>query len=470
MHDIFFSLDTNGALVYLNHEAERALHLDRASCLGKNIWDIFPTQANGVYARLYQQAQASNKTTQLPIFADCLDRWVTIKLFPSPEGMLVSFVAAEAPSGDSNYFKQLAQVALHTSLSVIITDAQGATEWVNESFTKQTGYTMEDMLGKEPGAVLHGNDTDPAIVQRYRERRAQQLPFSFTLLNYSKKGQKLWFSIDINPIHNEEGILVRYVSVQQNITLRKEIEASQAALKQRLYMQNQNLRQFSYAVAHDLQAPLAKARTLVTSLTQQRSGSASDDTALVAEDDTLKQLYRHIEQANATLQDLNGLLALQDKEPAAKEAKAVVLAVVCEQVIASFAEPLRQCGGTVVLETKPELTIRANQEYLHHIFYHLLANSLRHSSSERPLLITIKCYVSATGGVVVLYTDNGLGFDRYKAGADAFQLYKHFHDRPQSQDIHLFLAKAYVDAVGGKIEVSSSLNVGTHFLLQLPPE
>lgn len=465
MHDIFLSFDTNETLVYLNHEAEHLLHLDRAKSLGRNIWDIFPNQATSVYTSLYQQALTSNKTTQTALFADCLDCWITIKLFPSPEGMLVSFVAKEAPEEENAYFKRLAQVALHTSLSVIITDAHGATEWVNESFTKQTGYTLNDMLGKEPGEVLYGSDTDPSVVQRYRERRAQHKPFSFTLLNYSKKGQKQWFAVEVNPVYDTAGLLIRYISVQQNITFRKEVEASQAALKQRLYVQNQNLRQFSYAVSHNLQAPLTEARALATTLTQRSSTGSKE--ALVAEDNTLTQLYRSIAQADDILQDLNGLLTLQDKEPTRTRKETIILSAVCEQAIASFAEPLRQCGGTVTLEANTELTIQATREYLYQIVHHLLANSIKHSFAERPLFITIKCYPSATGGVVLLYTDNGLGFDRYKAGADAFQLYKHFHDRPQSQDIHLFLAKAYVDAAGGKIEVSSSLKVGTHFLIQL---
>ncbi|MEO1709785.1 MAG: PAS domain-containing protein, partial [Pseudomonadota bacterium] len=44
--------------------------------------------------------------------------------------------------------------------SIVITDGDGLTEWVNEAFTQMTGFTVDDMAGKKPGVVLQGPETD----------------------------------------------------------------------------------------------------------------------------------------------------------------------------------------------------------------------------------------------------------------------------------------------------------------------
>jgi PAS domain S-box-containing protein len=458
MSDIFLSFDQNGTLVYLNQEAERTLKLDRAHCLTQNIWTIFPNQTNSIYSRLYQQALLSNETIQQTLFADCLGRWLVIKLFPTPQGMLVYL----APSGDkqetNSHFKRLAQVAIQTSLSIVITDEQGATEWVNEGFTKHTGYNLADMLGKKPGQVLQGPDTELVAIKRCRELLEQQIPFSFTILNYTKKGRKLWFYNYISPVHNEYGQLTHYVSIQQDITFRKEVEASQAALKQKLYLQNQNLQQFVYAVAHELQEPLASAQVLIKQFTQNNQSSATVES-------TLSYLHQDIEQANIVLQDLNGILSLQETQRASHQEKPVLLSSVGKQVLSNLKMPLQECGGKVLLKSEPRLTLRANRDYLYTVLHNLVAHSIKNRSDERPLIIAIECYTSVSNGVTVSFTDNSIGFDRYRAGADEFQFYRHFHDKRQSQGISLFLVKAYIDAMKGKIEVSSSVNAGTHFLL-----
>jgi len=111
--------------------------------------------------------------------------------------------------------------------------------------------------------------------------------------------------------------------------------------------------------------------------------------------------------------------------------------------------------------------VRGTRAYVYSIFDNLLSNALKYRASERPLHIAIACIAGGPGGVSISFTDNGSGFDQAKAGAKLFQLYQRFHGQHQGRGLGLFLVKTHVEAMGGTIEVSSQVGVGTRFLIQL---
>lgn len=112
----------------------------------------------------------------------------------------------------------LSLVANKTDNSVVITDAQGLTRYVNNGFERLTGYDMAFMRGKKPGAVLQGKDTDPRTVERIREYIREKRSFYDEILNYSKDGTPYWISLSITPIFSATGQLEYFISVQANVT------------------------------------------------------------------------------------------------------------------------------------------------------------------------------------------------------------------------------------------------------------
>jgi PAS domain S-box-containing protein len=121
--------------------------------------------------------------------------------------------------------RKLALIAARTDNAVILTDAQGLTEWVNEGFVRLTGYTMDEVRGRKPGHLLRGPETDPATVAYMRERIARGEGYSVELLNYTKEGRKYWLFIEVQPIYDAQGRVVNFMAIQSDITERKTAEA-----------------------------------------------------------------------------------------------------------------------------------------------------------------------------------------------------------------------------------------------------
>jgi len=115
-------------------------------------------------------------------------------------------------------FKLLSLVANETDNSVIITKTAGHIEYVNPGFTKMTGYELSEVIGKKPGAILQGPDTDHNTTAMIREKLDAQVPFYDEILNYHKDGSSYWISLSINPVFDSNGNVERFVSIQADVT------------------------------------------------------------------------------------------------------------------------------------------------------------------------------------------------------------------------------------------------------------
>ncbi|WP_395741765.1 PAS domain S-box protein [Prosthecobacter sp.] len=110
---------------------------------------------------------------------------------------------------------------------VIITEPEPLVEpgprivFVNDAFTRQTGYSREETLGRSP-RFLQGPATDRFALGRMHAALAQGLPSKEELINYKKDGTAFCIEIDIVPINGPDGRPTHFVAVQRDITARKE--------------------------------------------------------------------------------------------------------------------------------------------------------------------------------------------------------------------------------------------------------
>ncbi len=128
---------------------------------------------------------------------------------------------------------QLANAARFAANIVVITDAPGLIIWVNNAFTALTGFTLAEAVGRRPGELLQGVDTDPKTVAYMRERVRALEPFQCEVLNYRKDGTPYWLSIDAQPVRDARGKVVKFVAVECDVTTRKLAELAEEAERRR---------------------------------------------------------------------------------------------------------------------------------------------------------------------------------------------------------------------------------------------
>ena len=118
-------------------------------------------------------------------------------------------------------FNLLSLVADETDNSVIITDSERKIIYVNPGFERASGYRADEVIGRTPGHILQGPGTDPSTITRIRERLRAGEPFYEEILNYDRNRKPFWISLAVNPVRDERGKIVRFVSVQANISATK---------------------------------------------------------------------------------------------------------------------------------------------------------------------------------------------------------------------------------------------------------
>ncbi|MBK1671142.1 hypothetical protein CKO28_24360 [Rhodovibrio sodomensis] len=117
----------------------------------------------------------------------------------------------------------LSVLAQRTPNAVIVTDPTGRIEWVNDGFSRLTGYTHEEVQCLVPGAFLQGPKTEADTRARMAKALSRAEGFDVELVNYAKNGEPYWVHIDCQPIV-ENGELTHYIAIETDVTERKTLE------------------------------------------------------------------------------------------------------------------------------------------------------------------------------------------------------------------------------------------------------
>ncbi|HRQ58981.1 MAG TPA: diguanylate cyclase [Azoarcus taiwanensis] len=119
--------------------------------------------------------------------------------------------------------ERLAMVARRTTNAVVITDEKRSIQWVNEGFTRITGYAPEEVIGHSP-AMFQAPETNPEAIALMRSRLSEGLGCRVEVLNRRKDGRQIWLDLDIQPLHDEAGCLTGFISIQSDITERRTLQ------------------------------------------------------------------------------------------------------------------------------------------------------------------------------------------------------------------------------------------------------
>ena len=234
---------------------------------------------------------------------------------------------------------------------------------------------------------------------------------------------------------------------QQN----KELMASNFELVQK----TNRIEQFAYTISHNLRAPIARLIGLVNLL-----GSAKSDDELRDLTDKTNISARELDRV---VKDLSGIMQIQ------RLSTEVFNEIRFEDVLRKAKLVLEK----EIMETGAQFEVNFEMEtffsltpYVDNIFYNLISNSIKYRDPFRKPVIRISS--KNDNGVVIEFSDNGLGLDLGMYGENFFGLYKRFHFHVDGRGIGLYLVKTQIEMLGGTISVSSVKNGGTFFTVRLP--
>lgn len=222
--DGFFAVDDEWRVIYWNKQAENILQRSREEVLARNLWEFYPEERGGIFFQAYEKALKDQVVVQFEAYLQAVGIWIDVSAYPSENGLSVFFKDSTERRKVEEKLRVLSRIAEQTSNSVILTDEGDKITWVNEAFTRMTGYASEEVIGLDQSALLHGAKTDKVVAAYMAYQKREGKSFKVELLNYKKDGATYWSEISCEPLLDDEGRVQQHFCIETDITERKRLQ------------------------------------------------------------------------------------------------------------------------------------------------------------------------------------------------------------------------------------------------------
>jgi PAS domain S-box-containing protein len=200
----------------------------------KKDWDLFRKALHGEVE--YRNEKRYVRKDGTPV-------WVRLHVafIRDEEGLPIRTVAIcediSIRKKEERLLKLLESVVINTSDAVMITEAEPVTApgphivYVNKAFTLMTGYSAKEVLGKSP-RILQGPKSDKKELARLGAALRNWEPCEITVINYKKNGEEYWVNLSVKPVANEKGWFTHWISIERDVTEKKQEELETIFLTQ----------------------------------------------------------------------------------------------------------------------------------------------------------------------------------------------------------------------------------------------
>lgn len=490
--------DTNLQIVSWNHSAEQMFGFTPCEVMGRRLAHLILSAEEIVQmARPWEDTLAAGATQGTPYHhrtkagQELICEWHTTKLVDNDQQVIgVAAVAQDitARTRTEEKLRLMDLVVANMTDAVLICEA-GSIDfpgprivYTNETFTRMTGYTQAEVLGKTP-RLLQGPQTDRLQLDYIRHNLAQWQGARAELINYRKDRSEFWIESTILPLRDAQNRISHWVAVQRDISERKAMEeslvAERALLTQRvqertaeLQSANQQLSQalrmkdeFMASMSHELRTPLNAILGITEALQECIFGPLTER--------QLKSLRTVEESGRHLLAVINDILDLSKIEAGKFDVELVPvqLQAVCQTSLQLMGPAAAKKHIQLHCHLPAEKSyVAADERRLKQVLVNLLSNAFKFTPQDGT--VGLEMVVEPPGTQVVLTVwDTGIGIDKrnfHRIFQPFVQVDSTLARSYEGTGLGLSLAQHMIQFFGGTLTVDSTVGVGSRFTICLP--
>jgi PAS domain S-box-containing protein len=281
---MLFDGDRPQDFVYLavNPAFERLTGLQQV--VGRRVTEVIPgiketdPQLFEMYGRVARSGQPERFEYQLK----SLDVWLDISVYGAQDGRFVAVFDNITERKRAEETRRLQSAALHAAAdAIVITDRDGAIEWVNPAFTQISGYRSDEALGQHHRDLVRSGKQAKAFFTDLWDTILAGRTWRGNIINRRKDGRLYTEDQSVTPIMDGSGAITHFVAIQQDITERLQLEA-----QFRQAQKMESVGQLASGIAHDF-------NNLLTVI----NGMMELVLAHVGQDDPLREDLQEIQHA-----------------------------------------------------------------------------------------------------------------------------------------------------------------------------
>ncbi len=360
--------------------------------------------------------------------------------------------------------RKLSLVASKTDNAVVITDAAGNIEWVNESFSRLTGRPLAEAVHRPLLEHIAGSDQDPAAPDRLMTALATGAAASTDAVQLTADGGRVHIHLELQPVIGEEGYLENFIAIATNITARIETEIQLRRAKEEADAASRAKSEFLASMSHEIRTPMNGVIGMTSLLL---------DTDLNAEQRDYVSTIRT--SGDALLSIINEILDFSKIESGRMELEhqPFELAQCVEEAVDIFSAQAAAKSIELAYFIHPAVPpcILGDITRLRQVLVNLMNNAIKFTPHG---FVTIEVSAIADRGSLLLdfhVTDTGIGIpsDRLHLLFQPFsQVDSSTTRRFGGTGLGLAICHRLCQMMGGSIDVQSTLGVGSrfHFCIQ----
>jgi PAS domain S-box-containing protein len=355
----------------------------------------------------------------------------------------------------------LSKALEQSPVSVVVTDANGVIQYINQKFTEITGYAPEEVIGLTPRISKSGVQED-AFYQKLWETITAKRDWHGELVNKRKNGELYWESVLISPLLDPLQNITNYIGIKEDITHQKEMFNELIEAKEKAVESDRLKTAFLHNISHEIRTPM-NAIMGFSSLLNDPDLDAEKRRFFI---DVLKQNSKQLLNIIGDIINIATIEAGQIKIQEQTMNLNATMSLLYEQ----FSPKAREHNLDFTTNNDlpdEEAFITADETKLAEVFSNLIQNAIKFtkkgsvSFGYRIRDRKIEGFVEDTGIGIPANKQHEI-FERFR------QVENNMARNYGGSGLGLSIAKAYVEIMGGELKVHSEVQKGSTFYFSIP--
>ena len=371
--------------------------------------------------------------------------------------------AAQRRTEAESELMTVSQAIGQSPVAVVITDCSGDIEYVNPTFTRITGYTLDEARGQNPRVLKSGLTPD----ETYKELWSQILRgevWTGEFVNKRKDGTPYWARATISAMRTSDGEITHLIGVQEDVTEARAAQDDLKTAKIQAESANRAKSEFLATMSHEIRTPM-NAIIGMSELLQ--------DTELTRQQARYVDVFRRAGESLLGL--INSILDLSKIEADRLEMEHIPFDVcdVAETAASVIGVQAAEKGIELLYRIKPgtPTNLLGDPERLRQVLINLLGNAVKFTDVGQVLLSIQQQPDQAQGNLLITVSDTGVGIaeDKLDTVFESFsQADASTTRRYGGTGLGLTISRRLTELMGGRMRVESTLGEGTTFLMEIP--
>lgn len=467
--DVVWEIDTNGMFTYINTLSNSVLGYSPEELIGKKyFYDLHPEESREDYRKAsfgtFQRKENLHEFIHETITGSGKRIWTTTNGAPilDENGILKGYRGADNDITErierESLLRKLTLAVEQSPVSIVITSIDGAIEYGNPKACETTGYTLEELAGQNPRILKSGFKPSSSYNELWQTIISGKI-WHGEFLNRRKNGDLYWEAATISPIFDNEGNIINFLAVKEDITNIKKLISELQEAKDKAESGDLLKTAFIKSISHEIRTPLngivgMSEQILNTSLSLQ-----TKEQLLVLIKESSARLINTVNSYLDISMIVSGNVVVQNKPFDLNQ----LLSTINHEIQPACLS--KSLALQLLIPAEPEnFSVNTDADILTKILTHLLNNAIKFTNSGN-----IDFGYEIRNDVIEFFVkDTGIGIDKgylpfiFEAFTQA-----DVSDSREYEGSGLGLSIAYrlVHLLSGEIRVESEKNNGASFFI-----